>query len=154
MHVRQQIRNAITAKIKEIPVLSTSTFESRVYQLSPADLPAALVYTESEVTEPATKQHQSGIQRRAIETVVYLFTRVDELLENSLDDLSEKVENKLFEDQTFGGIAVMTTLDNTQIHVGGDPDAPTGAARMSFITIVVTQQGESGLPIQRTGGIF
>jgi len=153
MHIRQQIRNAVTAQVKKVPDLANSTYESRVYQLSKDDLPAALIFTESEVVEPATKQNRPGIQRRHVETVVYVFARADTNIENALDDLSEKVENKILEDQTFGGIAERTTLDNTSLLIGGDPDAPTGAVRMSFATTVLTQQGASSVPIQ-SGGMF
>lgn len=154
MHIRQQVRNYISAKIREVPELANSTFESRIYELTRKDLPAALVFSETEMNEPATKQNKPGIQKRLIETAVYVFATADNEIENSLDNLSEKVENKIFEDQTLGGLAVQTVLDNTNLLIGGDPEAPVGASRMSFITTVLTQQGSSGLPIQQNGGIF
>lgn len=153
MHVRKQVRNAVTAKVKEVNDLKKSTYESRVYQLQKEDLPAALIFSETEVVNPAT-HGQRRIQERLIETVVYLFARADKEIENVLDDLSEKVENKILEDETFGGIAAATVLSNTQLLIGGDPDAPTGAARLSFITTILTQSGISSVPTQKSGGMF
>lgn len=151
-HIRQQVRNKITEKVKTVSDLKNSTFESRVYELAQKDLPAALIFTENELLEKMTVQNK--IQKRMVETVVYLFARSDDHIENALDELSEKVENAILLDQTLGGLAVETFLDNTSLLIGGDPDAPTGASRMSFVTTVVTQQGESGSPIQQTGGTF
>ena len=154
MHIRQQVRNYISSKLKEIPELKNSVYESRIHELARKDLPAALIFSETEMNEPATRQNKPGIQKRMIETAVYLFATADDEIENSLDQLSEKVENKVFEDQTLGGIAVQTVLDNTNLLVGGDSDQPVGASRMSFVTTVLTQQGESGAPTQQSGGIF
>jgi len=155
MHVRQQIRNAVTEKIKTIGPLKNSTYESRVYELNAnKDLPAALIFTEGEVIEQATKQNRPGIQRRMIQTAVYVFAKADNLLENSLDALCEQVENIILKDDTFSGLAERTYLEDTSLLIGSDPNAPTGACRMSFITIILTQYGASEVPIQKPGGIF
>ena len=154
MHVRQQVRSAIVAKVKEVPDLRKSTFESRVYQLTKDEMPAALVYTESEASEKATRQNAPGINKRHIETVVYIFARANENIEDALDDLAELVENKVLEDQTLGGIALETVFVKADLLIGGDPDAPTGASRMSFVTIILTKNGASEVPIQKSGGAF
>lgn len=155
MHVRQQIRNEITKRIKTISALRSSTYESRVHELNPSrDLPAALVFTEGEMIEPATRQNKPGIQKRMVQTVVYVFARADELLENSLDAICEGVENVILEDDNLGGIAERTYLEDSSLLIGAEVDAPTGACRMSFITIILTQNGASAVPIQKSGGMF
>jgi len=155
MHVRQQIRNAITQKVKTVSALSKSTFESRVHELNAEkDLPAALIFTEGEMIEPATRQNRPGIQKRMVQTVVYVFARADELLENSLDAICENVENAILEDDNLGGIAERTYLEDSSLLIGAQVDAPTGACRMSFVTIILTQYGASAVPIQKPGGMF
>jgi len=154
MHVRQQIRNAITAKIKEVTEFGDNVFESRVYPLNDSNIPAALIFSETEVVESATRQKRPGIQRRIIETGVYLFAKADYDLEDKLDPLAAKVELAIFDDATLGGIAENTELGDTSLLIGGDPDAPIGAARLSFISTVLTQQGDPETPLQLNGGIF
>jgi len=151
MHVRQQVRNAITALVKTVPELVDSTFESRVYPLGKEDLPAALIFTENEGIENQTKQNQR-VQKRLIETVVYAFARANDLLENAIDPLAEAIENVVLNDQTLGGVANKTRLSEVNLLIGGEPDAPTGAARISFISTVLTQQGNSSTPLTNTTG--
>lgn len=157
MHVRQAVRNAITEIIKTIPEFTDgndlNVFESRVHTLDKERMPAALVFSESEIIEQLTHQH-NRIQRRHIETVIYVFARSDFEVENAIDPLTLKIENAILGDQTLGEIAENTLLQDTSLLVGADPDAPIGAARMSFISTVLTQQGDAETPLQNQGGIF
>lgn len=150
-HVRQQVRNAITALVKTVPELADSTFESRVYPLGKEDLPAALIFTENEAIEDVTKQNQR-VQKRSIETSIYIFARSNDLIENSIDPLAAAVEDVILNDQTLGGVANKTSLSEVNLLIGGEPDAPTGAARLSFISTVLTQQGDGNTPLTNTTG--
>ena len=154
MHVRQQVRNAITSLVKTVPELEESTFESRVYPLAKEDLPAALIFTENEFVESVTKQRQI-IQNRTIEPVIYVFARSNNLIENAIDPLAEAIENVILLDQTLGGVANKTNLSEVNLLIGGEPDATTGADRLSFLSTVLTQQGNSNTPLtNNTGGPF
>jgi hypothetical protein len=111
-------------------------------------MPCALVYSESEAVEQATKASQPTIQKRTIETAVYAFARSSPLIENSLDDLSEQIEKAIFADPTLQGLVSSTFLQNTALHIDGEPNAPIGAARLSFISTVHTREGIPQTPIK------
>lgn len=146
MHIRQQVRNKITELLKTIPDFNGRVFESRVHQLLPSDLPCALVFSESEVNTEETKNMQPRIQKRLIETAVYLFATANDLVENACDVLSELVEQTIFANPTLGETVFMTYLQNTVTHVSGEPNV-VAAARLSFISIVHTVEG---IPQRRT----
>lgn len=141
-HVRRQIRNYVTEALKGISDFGGRVYESRIYPLGKEEMPAALIYTENENIEEITKQG-CRIQKRYIETVVYIFTRSNDNVEDAIDDLSKLVEDKIYEDQTFGRVAESTTLSSVNLLVEGDADTPVGAARLTFISKVLTQQGKS-----------
>ena len=141
-HIRQQVRNAVAAKIQEIPELQNSVFQSRVYELSRGELPAAIIFTENEEVEETTRQRQIQIQRRLIFVSVYIFARASDNIEDELDRLAGEVEKKSLADGTLGGIAAETSLENTGLFIGGDTDAPTGAAKLTFKVMTLTKAGE------------
>jgi len=143
MHVRQKIRNKFTALLKEIPAFNDRVFESRVHQLASTDIPCALVYSESEMIEPATKGNRPAIQKRFVETAVYAFAKATENVEDALDHLTKDIEAKICSNPTLGGIVMETNLRDTDLKIGGEPNSPIGAARMSFVSIVHTQAGFS-----------
>ena len=143
MHVRQKIRNKFTALLKEIPAFNSKVFESRVHQLVTNDMPCALVYSESEIIEKATKGSRPAIQKRFIETAVYAFAKSQEHIENALDELTKDIEEKICSDPTLQGLVFETNLQNTVLKIDGEPNSPIGAARMSFVSIVHTQSGNS-----------
>lgn len=141
MHIRQQIRNKFTEILKTISEFDDRVYESRVHQLAANDMPCALVFSESETLEAATRSSQPYIQKRTVETSVYAFARSAELVENSIDALTSSIEEKIFADPTLGGLVSQTILQSTILHIDGQPNSPIGAARMSFISTVHTREG-------------
>lgn len=148
MHIRQQIRNKITELLLTIPELGGKVFESRVHQLAATDMPCALVFSESETIDQATRSGQPAVQKRMIETAVYAFARSASLIENAIDGLANSIEQKIFSDPTLGGLASQTSLQSTALHIDGEPNSPIGAARLSFISIVHTREGIPQTPIK------
>lgn len=140
-HVRQQIREEITAKLQTIAGFADSVFPARVHPFNKDDLPAMVVRSEAEQIEKASQGNRPGIQKRYIETAVYVFTRTQDNIEDAIDDLARLVEQKIFEDPTLGGVAAETVLTGIDPAIGGEPDAPTGAHRMAFVSLVLTKEG-------------
>lgn len=148
-HVRQQIRNKITAMLKEVPAFDGKVFESRVHQVKPDDMPCALVYSGSERIEPATRGNRQQIQKRFVNTNVYVFAKDKESIENALDDLSQVVEEKIGSNPNLDGIVFETNLEETNIHIDGNGNIPMGAAKLSFVSIVQTKLSQ---PASTFGG--
>ena len=150
MHIRRKVRNTFTELLNTIPAFNGKVFESRVHQLTKDDMPCALVYSESEVIEQATKSNRPQIQKRFIETVVYAFARSQDSIEDSIDDLTKDIEIKICSNPTLDGLVFETNLQNTVLRIDGEPNSPIGAARMSFISIAHTKAGspESTIGVQ------
>ena len=51
-HVRMQIRNQAVTQLTGLTTTAARVFDSRVYPLEDANLPALLIYTKSETSEP------------------------------------------------------------------------------------------------------
>lgn len=146
-HVRQQVRNKFTEILGTIP--GSKVFPSRVHPLSKEDMPCYIVKSGSSIVEPAVKSRmQPALQKRWIETEVYVFARSNEKIEDTLDEMTAIVENKVFDDPTLGSVAAETILQNTESFIGGDPSAPMGACRMSFLSLVLTKEGSPETPIR------
>jgi hypothetical protein len=160
-HVTQQVRNYFTDTLKAagfvLPdsrgrILPVNVFESRVYKLTIADLPALAIYSRDEEIETRLdRQCAKRPQIRTIQTsvvcVVASEQKRDDLVDNRLDALSLLVENKIFEDNTLGGIAHYTNLVNKTRIMSEETDRPYGLLDLLFTSRVLTLEGdaESGL---------
>jgi len=51
-HIRQQIREQFATQITGLTTTGSNVYQSRVYNLETGDLPAIIVYTKSEDSEP------------------------------------------------------------------------------------------------------
>ena len=51
-HVRQQIRERVGTVLTGLTTTASRVFESRVYALQDSELPALLIYTKTEDSEP------------------------------------------------------------------------------------------------------
>ena len=51
-HIRQQIRERVATTLTGLTTTSSNVFQSRVYPLENANLPAIIIYTKSEDSEP------------------------------------------------------------------------------------------------------
>ena len=56
-HIRQQIREQFATQITGLTTTGSNVHQSRVYNLETGDLPAIIVYTKSEDSEPNQKEH-------------------------------------------------------------------------------------------------
>ena len=149
LHVRTQVRNAITAALKTLTTVpSDSIFESRVYKLDSGDLPAIVVNSEREDIETKGRgDGQPGRQTRDIQnTVIIALVNTDEI-EDALDVISLEVEDKIFEDHTLGGVAVSTHLISMERFLTEETDKPFGLMKLTFISRVITIEKDAATVI-------
>ena len=133
VHVRQQVRDAIAAKVNAVAALTGKTFTSRTSELAAEELPAAIVVFEGETIEnKGSNRPGIGIQKRNIQTGVYIFARSLTKIEEALDILTAEVEKKVFEDSTLQGVAAQTTIESVEPDIRSSPTLPTGLYRILF----------------------
>lgn len=144
-HVREQIRAACVTALKAANTLAAQeVYESQVYPLEEAKLPAITVKTMSERSEPLS---MGGPIERELDLVVTGFAQAEEReLANLLDDMAAEIEVTLGEN-TFGGIAKRINLTETSVEASGDGSQPTGAIALTFEVLYVTDDndGETAL---------
>ena len=149
LHVRTQVRNAITAALKTLTTVpADSIFESRVYKLDSGDLPAIVVNSEREDIETKDRgDGQPGRQTRDIRnTVIIALVNTDEI-EDALDVISLEVEDKIFEDHTLGGVAVSTHLISMERFLTEETDKPFGLMKLTFVSRVITIEKDAATVI-------
>lgn len=148
MHVRKQVRNRFTSVLGSIPALDSHVYENRTYELRKEELPAALIFSGPEVIEKAT-QARTAIQKRKIQTEVYIFDRDAENIGDAIDEHAAAVEAAVFADPTLGGLASETVLLDAVPYIDAESDIPVGALRMTFQSTVFTREGVPDKAIQQ-----
>src|ERR1700741_1060485 len=109
VHVRQQVRDRIAVLVGQVPELTGKVFTSRTSELGADEIPAAIVVFEKEIIEnKGGNRPMIGIQKRDIQTSVYVFARSLKEIEAQLDGLCAKIEQQVFTDSTLQGVAAQT----------------------------------------------
>ena len=129
-HVRSQIRDALAGVLRNLPTTGARVFASRVYPLADADLPALLIFTDSETSATATFSG-SGIQSRKLSLTVKAIAKEAAGLDNLLDQMCMECEAAA----TAGSLEPLARsleLTGTTIALEGTAELPTGAATMTF----------------------
>ncbi len=127
-HARQQIRDAVVIKLKEI-----TTFGNRVYTDKTSthkELPDVMVITSDEVInyDESTKTTQTRILTLNIEPRV----KDETGLNDALDNIAVSVEKKLLEDESMGGLITALQMVGTEIVFDGETNQPTGEMRIEY----------------------
>jgi len=127
-HVRQQIREAVVAKLKEITDIGDRAYPYRT--IPHTTLPDIVVYTtEDEVDH----EHDAGDKEIHILTVqVEARAKVTDDLDDVLDGLCVDVEKKMMEDASLGGLVKYLELVKTTIEMQGESEKPVGVATLEY----------------------
>ena len=139
MHPRQQIREAVAARLaQQLPDGGYWTpAEGRVYaqrtiDLEPDELPLILVTAREEDVEPVNRSDWDGGDRRTLPIQI-------ECLAKALDDVDDRLDALcLGVEQAMSGLLVQgletahLRLRRTESDVDNEGEVPIGAARMTF----------------------
>ena len=88
-HVKQQVREAAVTVLTGLTTTGANVFESRVFPIDPASLPALSVYTLAEESDPeqATKESIIAAITLAVEVVAASASDVDDVLDTSQSEI-------------------------------------------------------------------
>jgi hypothetical protein len=132
MHVRQQIREAIGTVLMGLPSTAGRVYQSRVYPVEDADLPALLVYAEGESSVPSTV-HSPRVLERNLRLRVTAIAKSNADVDDTLDTICLEVETALANPvAALDPLARNITLTDTAIDLSGDTERPVGMATLSF----------------------
>lgn len=135
--LRDPVEPAEGADILAPPVYLTScnerVYPGRNYPLTPELLPAILVYTRDEDTEPADSGADGfGPIHRTAKLAIECVTKGDENLDDALDDLTDEVERALLNISERVPAITLFTLTRTELDLFVEDDQVFGSARLSF----------------------
>mgnify|MGYP003673823749 CR=1 FL=1 len=135
-HVRMQIRNQVVTQLTGLTTTAARVFDSRVYPLEDANLPALLIYTKSETSEPieiGTNRTSERLLSLNIEAYVKSTTN----FEDTLDTICKEVEQAIAADPTLSGKAKDCYLE---IEFNAEGEKPLAFATLTFLTSYYVQE--------------
>jgi len=130
-HIRQQIREAIATAVTGLATTGARVYQSRVYPLETANLPALLVYSDSDTSEPMTI-HAPRVLQRSLSVRVVAIAKAVADVDDTLDKICKEVETALANPVSGLTMAKTVTLTGTQLEMVGTAEQPAGAANMQY----------------------
>jgi hypothetical protein len=138
-HVRQQIREYFGATLTGLTTTGNNVYESRVYTLQENALPALVIYTKSEISEPIVIGTDRAMSRE-LSVVVEAYCKATSNFDDTIDTISKEVEEAIAADRTLGGLAKDTYIESTEIEYTGEGDQPVGYVALTFLTNYYVQE--------------
>ena len=138
-HVRMQIRNQVVTQLTGLTTTAARVFDSRVYPLEDANLPALLIYTKSETSEPieiGTNRTSERLLSLNIEAYVKSTTN----FEDTLDTICKEGEQAIAADPTLSGKAKDCYLESTEIEFNAEGEKPLAFCSLTFLTSYYVQE--------------
>jgi len=132
-HIRQQIREYFGTTLTGLSTTGSNVYESRVYPLENAKLPALIIYTKSETSEPIVIG-TDRVMSRELAVVVEGYAKATSDFDDTIDTISKEVEEAIAADRTLGGLAKDTYLESTEIEFNGEGEKPLGYVSLTFLT--------------------
>lgn len=140
-HVRKQIRSYFETQLTGLASIGSNIFESRIYPLVQAKLPALIVYTSSEDVEEVSFS-SSVSQERKLTVTVEGYVRALANFDDSLDQIAVEVEEAILDDRTLGGLSKDCQLTGISTQFSGEGEQPVGTIVLSFEVTYRTQSGQ------------
>jgi len=132
-HIRQQIREYFGTNLTGLSTTGSNVYESRVYPIENSKLPALIIYTKSETSEPIVIG-TDRVMSRELSVVVEGYEKATSNFDDTIDTISKEVEEAIAADRTLGGLAKDTYLESTQIDFNAEGEKPLGFVSLTFIS--------------------
>lgn len=122
-HVRTQIRDAVVTALADI---EATVYASRYLPIEEPDLPALLVYTNTESIVGDDLDHLT----RTIDLVVEIVVQAQDI-DAEVDALLVGIEQAL-NAETLGGLVMVLLPANIEVSMRAEGAQPVGRARVTF----------------------
>jgi len=132
-HIRQQIREYFGTNLTGLSTTGSNVYESRVYPIENSKLPALVIYTKSETSEPIVIG-TDRVMSRELSVVVEGYAKATSNFDDTIDTISKEVEEAIAADRTLGGLAKDTYLESTEISFNAEGEKPLGFVSLAFIS--------------------
>jgi hypothetical protein len=129
-HIRKLIRDNVTTTLTGLTTTGSNVFQTRLFPLGEAKLPAICIYTKSETTEYGTIT-RPRTQMRTLEVGVEFYVKGTSAIDNSLDQIGLEIEEALYTDNTRGGYAKDTKVLDFEADFIGEGEQSVGVGRFT-----------------------
>jgi hypothetical protein len=131
MHVRQQVRDAVVARLFGLTLTGPHVFKQRLRPVDQANLPCILVNTDEEEVLPATIH--STIARQLVLTIRCMAQGTDGSLDDTLDEIAEDVEAELGNGTPIlVGASEQLLLTAVGVEFDTEGEKPAGALTLTY----------------------
>ena len=138
-HIRQQIREYFGTTLTVLTTTGSNVYESRVYPIENTKLPALVIYTKSETSEPIVIG-TDRLMSRELSVVVEGYAKATSNFDDTIDTISKEVEEAIAADRTLDGLAKDTYLESTEIEFNAEGEKPLGYVSLTFLTNYYVQE--------------
>ena len=130
-HIRQQIRERVGTTLTGLTTTGSNVFQSRVYNLENAKLPAIIIYTKSEDSELLEMGSTRTLQRN-LSLVVEAYVKANTNFDDTIDTIAKEVEAAMGADVTHNSLARDSFLDSTEINYNAEGEQPVAVMTMVY----------------------
>jgi len=130
-HVRQQIREQVATTVTGLSTTGSNVFQSRVYPLQDANLPALLVYSISEDSN-ADVMGSTLVAQRDLNIVIEGYVKATTDFDDTVDTICAQVEAAMGADRTLNNLAKFSQLVGTEINYNGEGESPVGVVTLTY----------------------
>ena len=132
-HIRQQIRERAGTVLNNLTTTGSNVFETRIYPLENTNLPALVIYTKDETSEPIVIS-TNRLMSRQLELVVEIYVKQTSNFDDEIDKICKEVEVAISADTTLNGLAKDCFLQSTSIEYNTEGEKPLAFASLTFLT--------------------
>jgi hypothetical protein len=130
-HVRQQIREQVATTVTGLATTGSNVFQSRVYPLQDANLPALLVYSINEDSN-ADVMGSTLVAQRDLNIVIEGYVKATTDFDDTVDTICAQVEAAMGADRTLNNLAKFSQLVSTEINYNGEGESPVGVVTLTY----------------------
>ena len=145
-HIRQQIREKLGTTLTGLTTTGSNIYQSRVYPLENINLPALVIYTKSETSEPIVIG-TNRVMSRELSVVIEGYVKATSNFDDTIDTISKEVEQAIATDRTLDGLAKDCYLESTEIEYTGEGEKPLGYVSLTFLTNYYVQETNPGVAV-------
>jgi len=138
-HIRQQIRERAGTVLTGLTTTGTNVFETRIYPLENTNLPALVIYTKNETSEPIVIS-TNRLMSRELELIVEVYVKQTSNFDDQVDKICKEVEVAISADTTLNGLAKDCFLQSTEIEYNTEGEQPLSYAVLTFLTNYYVQE--------------
>ena len=138
-HIRQQIRERAGTVLTGLTTTGSNVFQTRVYPLENTNLPALVIYTKDETSEPIVVS-TNRLMSRELELIIEVYVKQTSNFDDEIDKICKEVEIAISADTTLNGLAKDCYLQSTSIEYNTEGEQPLSYAVLTFLTNYYVQE--------------